>query len=256
MAERDFGRLARAPAYRLVYDAIEREIMAGKLRVGDLLPPETQLAQQFRVNRSTVREGIRILEQSGLVEREGGKRPRIAAPDFTDLASSTTRALLLQAATFRELWEASMAVEPGLAEAAADRITDAELAALDANLAEMEAAIQRIEAKASDVDEFVVLDRAFHDLLAQASRNRVLILAHEPLSKLLLAAGRLVLPRLNTYGRVLDAHRYIVEALKHRDAGDTRKWMRLHMHDFRRGFEQVGLDLDTVLDASRLGLAD
>ena len=88
----EFGKFERAPAYRLVYDAIEGQILSGRLRVGDPLPPEIQLAGQFGVNRSTVREGIRLLEQSGLVERDGGKRPRISSPHFLDLASSASRA--------------------------------------------------------------------------------------------------------------------------------------------------------------------
>jgi len=66
MHARDFTRIERAPAYKLVYDAIEKQIFAGRLKVGDPLPAETTLAEQFGVNRSTVREGIRLLEQSGL----------------------------------------------------------------------------------------------------------------------------------------------------------------------------------------------
>ena len=69
------SRIERAPTYRLVYEVIEREILEGRLRVGDPLPAELQLAEQLGVNRSTVREGIRLLEKSGLVERNGGKRP-------------------------------------------------------------------------------------------------------------------------------------------------------------------------------------
>ena len=88
MHARDFTRIERAPAYKLVYDAIEKQIFAGRLKVGDPLPAETTLAEQFGVNRSTVREGIRLLEQSGLVERQGGKRPRISIPHYLELASS------------------------------------------------------------------------------------------------------------------------------------------------------------------------
>ena len=132
MRDHEFARIERTPAYRLVYDAIEREIMTGRLQVGNPLPAEMQLAEQFGVNRSTVREGIRLLEQSGLVERDGGKRPRISAPHYVELASSASRALILHAVTFRELWEASMLIEPATAEMAARNIKDADLAELAA----------------------------------------------------------------------------------------------------------------------------
>jgi len=256
MQTRDFARIDRAPAYKLVHDAIEREIFAGRLKVGDPLPAEQALAEQFGVNRSTVREGIRLLEQSGLVEREGGKRPRISVPHYLELASSASRALILTSITFRELWEASVRVEPMMAEIAATEISDADLARLAANIAEMEAMTLRIEAdEIVDVDDFVGLDREFHEILAQGSGNRVLILSHEPVTKLFIPAGRIILPRLKTYRRVLDAHRYIHECLKARDAEGARAWMLRHMNDFLKGYERTGFDLDMSLDAARLGLA-
>ncbi|MEI9992008.1 MAG: FadR/GntR family transcriptional regulator [Rhizomicrobium sp.] len=241
--------LERAPTYRLVHDAIEREILAGRLKIGDPLPAELQLAERFKVNRSTVREGIRLLEKSGLVERKGGKRPRIAAPRYRDLASAASRALILHAVTFRELWEASMVIEPSTAEFAARNITEADIAKLSANIAEMEESVERLETGLEDKpDGFVDLDRKFHELLVNATGNRVLILAHEPVTTLFIPAGRLILPRLKTYRRVLDAHRHIFDFLKKRDPEGAGKWMHRHMDDFRRGYELTGLDFDTPLE--------
>lgn len=255
MEEHEFRRIERAPAYRLVYDAVEREIFAGRLRVGDPLPAELQLAGQLGVNRSTVREGIRLLEQSGLVERDGGKRPRISTPHYLDLASSASRALILHSVTFRELWEASMVLEPAIAERAARHVDDAGLAALSANLAAMEAAVVGFEAgTGADVTEFVGLDRAFHEILAQIAGNRVLALAHEPVTSLFIPAGQIILPRLKTYRRVLDAHNFIFACLRQRDADGARNWMRKHMDDFRRAYELTEISLDSPLDAVSLGI--
>jgi GntR family transcriptional regulator, transcriptional repressor for pyruvate dehydrogenase complex len=255
MQDAEFGKLERLPAYRLVYDAIEGQILSGRLRVGDPLPPETQLAGQFGVNRSTVREGIRLLEQSGLVARDGGKRPRISSPHFLDLASSASRALILHSVTFRELWDASMIVEPAIAEKAARDISEEMLAEAATNIAEMDAMVSAIESGApADVDAFVRLDRDFHEILADAAGNRVLALAHEPVTSLFIPAGRIILPRLKTYRRVLDAHRYIYKCLAERDAPGAMTWMRKHMDDFRRAYELTGLSLDTSLDAVSLGV--
>lgn len=249
MGEQSFSKLETAPVYRLVYDAIEQQIVLGQLRKGDVLPTETELADQFGVNRSTVREGIRLLEQSGFVERNAGKRLPVTIPHFVDLASRASRALKLHAVTFRELWEASAAIEPVTVRYAAQRITAGQIAELRRNLAEMEKAVTK-------VDRVVELDIEFHDILAQAACNRALVLARgpisvlarEPISLLFMPAGRAILPKLRTQRRIAHAHRAILEAIERADVPDAEAWMRRHMEDFRRGFEQTGLDLDRPLD--------
>ena len=70
-----FERIKPRPAYELVAEAIERKILGGRMRPGDPIGTESELVQQFGVNRSTVREGIRLLEQSGLVAREAEPPP-------------------------------------------------------------------------------------------------------------------------------------------------------------------------------------
>lgn len=255
MQEHEFSRIERAPAYRLVYDAIEREILAARLRVGDPLPSEMKLAEQLGVNRSTVREGIRLLEQSGLVERDGGKRPRISMPHYLRLASSASRALILHSVTFRELWVASMVLEPAIAESAARHVDKDGLSEVSANLAVMDAAVVSFEGGAPiDVYGFVGLDRAFHEILAKVAGNRVLALAHESVTSLFIPAGQIILPRLKTYRRVLEAHRYIFNCLCAHDEVGARSWMYKHMDDFRRAYELTALSLDTPLDAVGLGI--
>jgi len=236
-----FKPLAIAPAYQQIFDAIEHQIVSGGLAPGDLLPSELDLARQFGVNRSTVREGIRLLEHSGFVAREGGKRLTITLPHYMDLASRASRALAMQQVTFRELWETSMALEPVAAAAAAVHIDDDGLAALAGNIARMEQAIE-------DIDEVVRLDMEFHEIVAQNAGNRALALAREPIGLLFLPAGRIILPRLKTQGRILAAHKAIYALLAARDTEGARNWMTRHMADFKRGYERTGVDMNTPLD--------
>lgn len=256
MQKPDFDPLERVPIYRLVHNAILEKILAGGLRAGDLLPGEIQLAVQLGVNRSTVREGIRLLEQSGLVEKRGsGKRVRITLPHYLELASSASRALILHSVTFRELWEAAMMLEPTIAEIAARSFGPEPQAALADNIAEMEALIMRLESdEAPNVDLFVALDRGFHQIIADATGNRVLALTHEPVTSLFIPAGRIILPRLKTYRRVLEAHRFIFDALVSRDESQALAWMQRHMDDFRRAYDLTGLSLDAPLNAALLGV--
>ena len=120
-----FVPLDDRPAYRQIANLIEQRIVARSLRTGDALPSETDLARQFGVNRSTIREAIRELEIHGLLGRERGeKRLRVTRPEPRRVSSGVSRALALHDVTFMELWEAMMAIEPAAAQYAASRRTD------------------------------------------------------------------------------------------------------------------------------------
>src|SRR6476646_1050220 len=129
-----FERIKPRPAYELVAEAIERKILAGRLKPGDPIGTESELVKQFGVNRSTVREGIRLLEQSGLVAREPSRRLSVAVPHYHRLATRMTRALILQQVTSRELWHTSRALEPAAVDQAMDNRTEEDLAALSSNV--------------------------------------------------------------------------------------------------------------------------
>ncbi|RIX68935.1 winged helix-turn-helix domain-containing protein, partial [Acidovorax cavernicola] len=91
-----FKRIRSVPAYKVVADEIERLIVSGELRSGDPLPTEIELSESFGVNRSTVREAIRLIEQEGMLERREGRRLFVCLPGLYDLASRATRMLMLQ----------------------------------------------------------------------------------------------------------------------------------------------------------------
>ena len=165
-----FDRINAIPAYQLVADAIEREILARRIRPGEPIGTEAQLVKQFGVNRSTVREGIRLLEQSGLIHRDSGRRLTASLPHYSRLATRMSRAMLLHEVTFRELWEATTALEIATVEQAAAHATADVIAELQANVASTEQA-------SADPAAVAELDTQFHSLIAKASQNRVLQLA-------------------------------------------------------------------------------
>lgn len=235
-----FGKIPQSLAYQQVFSAIEKAIESGRLAIGDTLPAEADLAEQFGVNRSTVREGLRLLEHASLVRRDG-KRLVIALPRYLDLAARASRALAMHRVTFMELWEASMTIEPLIASLAAQRVTAAQLTAFDKNLAQMEESIE-------DIERVLELDVAFHNLLAEAAGNRALILAREPIGLLFRPAGEVILPRLKTQHRILAAHRFVVDQLKQHDVEGAHAWMHRHMADFKRGYEATGMNPNQPLD--------
>jgi DNA-binding FadR family transcriptional regulator len=236
LAERGPG-----PAYRFVADAIERTILQGDLKTGDVLPSETALAVQFGVNRSTVREAIRSLEQNGLVRRDGGKKLFVSRPRHADTAAHVSRAMLMHDVTFLNLWETIGALEPVAAALATERATAAEIAALEDNLARTR---QSLDNRESLTD----LDIEFHHLVAQAAHNPALLLSRAPLSHLFYPAFYQVMDRLNARERLLSAHTRIVDCIRTRDVAQARLWMDKHIVDFRRGYELADLDIHAVVD--------
>jgi GntR family transcriptional repressor for pyruvate dehydrogenase complex len=244
-----FRRMRIAPAYKAVSAEIERIILSGALEPGAPLPTEQELAQQFGVNRSTLREAIRQVEQEGLVERREGRRLFVALPGLTDFAPRAMRALVLQQATFHELWQVAVVLEPLGAHLAAHAAREDDLQALAANLARMDMLAQQAaeddaQAQAQRQSALIELDVQFHALVARAGRNRALMLAREPVSLLYsatLARMQAQLPQM--HARNLVAHRHIVEALRQHDADRAEHWMRKHIVDFQRGFVLAQLDM-------------
>ena len=237
-----FDRINAIPAYQLVADAIEREILARRIRPGEPIGTEAQLVKQFGVNRSTVREGIRLLEQSGLIHRDSGRRLMASLPHYSRLATRMSRAMLLHEVTFRELWEATTALEIATVEQAAEHATADVIAELKANVASTEKA-------SADPAAVAELDIQFHSLIAKASQNRVLQLAREPSSLLIFPTTEIILRKLKEgVPRLIQAHRKIADAVSQHDKETSRLWMLRHAKDWRRGFERAGKDIDQPID--------
>ena len=231
-----FSAVESTPTYRLVFESIERAILEGRLRLGDRLPTESELSAQFGVHRSTTREGLRLLEQSGLAERGDGRRLYAAAPRAGDLSTRASRALLLQRVTFDELWALLHAIEPAAAGEAARAIGPGQIAALEANVQATRAAVEAGEI-------LTAWDIEFHALVAEATGNIAWQLAREPAAMLLFPANERMLPKLPGAGhRLVTAHAAILEALKAGSVADAVLWMRRHIEDFRRGWLVAGLD--------------
>ncbi len=230
--------ISNDPAYRLVAQSIEQKILSGEIAVGQVLPSELDLASQLRVNRSTVREAIRLLEQNGLVRRrDGGKKLFVTVPGLAGLSKRLRTTMIMQQVTFRELWEVLIALEPMAAEASARNVTAEILAKLKEN-------VEQTRLSLSDTHRLTELDIEFHALIVQASQNRALLLSHEAISNLFYPEFLKVFVRLNAGERLLTAHEKIYQALVRHDEREARVWMDRHISDFKRGYELANLDIE------------
>jgi GntR family transcriptional repressor for pyruvate dehydrogenase complex len=220
------------PAYRQIANVIEERIVGRSLRAGDALPSETDLARQFGVNRSTIREAIRELETHGLLGRvRGQKRLRVTRPEPRRVSSGVSRALALHDVTFLELWEAMMAIEPVAAHYAAARRSAAQLQSLVR-------AGARFAREGADTPTAVAAVVDYFTAVAAASGNQVLALSQAPLNLLLAPALTQMIDRVpQARARIHEAQGKITLAIKTRRSDPARTWMEKHIRDFKRGHD-------------------
>lgn len=237
-AASQFDPILFEPAYRKVAAAIGQRILDRRLREGERLPSETELARQFGVNRSTVREALRELESNGLVTRRpGSKRMSVSRPQHDVIAEGVSRALAMHDVTFMEVWEALTILEPPIAEAAAHAHSGEDLAAIVA-------ASQRFVSDNARTEHAVQHAAEFFRLVGKATHNQVLGLAQEPLLQLLEPSLRVMIDKVpQARARIAVAQRRICEALQAREAETARSWMAKHIRDFRKGYEIAKIDL-------------
>jgi DNA-binding FadR family transcriptional regulator len=237
-----FEKLNVLSAYQVVSRELRRMIVAGDLKAGDQLPTETALAGQFGVNRSTVREGLRQLENEGLVSREGRKRLTVSVPGSGKLASQATRALVMRQVTFRELWEVALVLEPACASLCAQNGNEALRGRLQDNL-------ERTRSALSDFHRCTELDTEYHALIAEGAGNKALLLSREAVGLLLYPAFETLSSMLpQAIARMLGAHTRVAGFIIDGNAFEAEAWMRKHIVDFRRGWEMCKLGLDLRVD--------
>lgn len=233
-------KLQLVPAYRVVSDDLRQRIVRGEVQPGAALPTEGELAERFGVHRSTIREGLRHLEQDGLVRRDG-KKLVVTVPSDADLGRAAERALRMRQVSYRDVWELAATLEPLCAQLAAERITAEELAALAQNLAHTQ---QALDAGRAPITETI----AFQTLVAEATHNQALLLARAPVSLLMTAGYAAIAPLLPQSGaRLLQAHREVFAALQAHDVAAAVRWTHKHLQDHKRGCEFAGLDMDAPI---------
>lgn len=235
-----FQPLEHAPAYLRLAGKIRAQILDRRLRDGVALPTETELARQFGVNRSTVREALRNLQAAGLISRRpGSKRLFVSRPTMAAVGGGMREALTLHDACFADVLEALLTVEPAIAEAAARRRSAVQFAAL-------QRIVEDFDGQPRPAEEAVRMVGRFFRAVGAASRNPVFVMANEPLVQLIEPNLAVIIDRLpQARARITGAQRAIVAAIGRKDREAAATWMRRHVQDFRRGFEQAGLPLDT-----------
>ncbi|GAA1962175.1 FadR/GntR family transcriptional regulator [Microbacterium aquimaris] len=203
-----------------------RRIGSHDIEPGTPLPPESALCREYGVGRSVVRDALQALDAKGFViVRQGSvavvaprHRWHVLDKDFLDATNPAEYFPLLQEA--REL------LEPALARIAAARISDHQLT-------EMVALNTQLAAQHEDPERHAELDIAFHDALARATDNVILVSLHSSITGLGQHTRIAAAAVPGAIDRAVFWHEQIIDALRAGDATGASSAMHLHLTQVR-----------------------
>jgi GntR family transcriptional repressor for pyruvate dehydrogenase complex len=212
------GSAEQVVAY--VRDLVERK----RLRPGDRLPPERDLAARIGVSRPTLRMGLHALSAMGCVQSRHGSGTFIREGPPALGTESLSLLAALHDFTHAQMYEARRILEVGAAGLAAESATSEQIASLAEEVASLFSAMD-------DPQRFLVHDIAFHRRLALASGNPIIAAVVEMVSALYYKQRRETATQASDRDLrdAAESHREIYQAIRRRDAQKARSAMNEHL---------------------------
>ena len=233
-----FEQVQQQKFYMQIARQIRNSIRDGKLTVGEKLPPERQLAEQFGTSRASIREALSALEILGLIDCRGGQGNFIRA-DGTEgsIDGELLRTLLADHGPY-EIFEARLELEPALAALAAVRTTKDEKIRLYEHIANLDRIGECIPGDKNNLEEYMDEDRKFHLEVGRAAHNSVLFLVFSGVNFMMKEASWKALKTkgLTTEGNLekyAKEHLAIYEAIRDGRAEDARRAMANHILELK-----------------------
>jgi GntR family transcriptional repressor for pyruvate dehydrogenase complex len=216
-----------------VADQVLKKILSEGMQPGEQLPSERELAAQFGVSRTVIREGIRSLAGKGVVEVGAGRGIRVARVGMSSVQESIGLFLHSRpASSYHNLHEVRATIEVEVAGLAAERRTDEDLGLLKAELDEMERVI-------ADADAASMEDLQFHRELARCTDNEFFLVALDALVAPLLQVRRSTFGPGGRIHEALAEHTAIFERVSARDPEGAREAMRTHLQGIETTWERM-----------------
>lgn len=220
-----FSPISVDRASQVIVDQVKALVRDGRLTPGDRLPSERDLCTQFGVSRVTIREALRVLEASGLIEIRVGARGGafVTRPSAQRVGEGLADLLTLSPLTGAAVTEARFVFELGILPLAVERATDDDV---DELLAMVDAAQEALADGSYDMD----LSAQFHIRVASCTHNAAIEMLvrsfHGPLL-MSLEEAHVAAPLMGHRGN--DEHRELALAIKRRDLETATSIMRTHL---------------------------
>jgi GntR family transcriptional regulator, transcriptional repressor for pyruvate dehydrogenase complex len=204
--------------YDRVLSFLREELMSGRLKSGDRLLPERDLASALGVSRPVIREALTALSTLGAVEIRRGYGTVVREPNFTALADYFSLVLAQQAGAVDDVMQARIAIERQAIRLACTR-------AIAPDLERLAQALQAIKETIDDPAKGGAADFHFHSMIVAAAHSPALSSVYAAVAKLLQASHqerRQVIPRVpgvNAY--LIDHHEAVLMAIQRRNAAEA-----------------------------------
>lgn len=222
LAVEDIKPISRVAMVEEVIDRLKTLVRSGRVRPGERLPSERELAALLGISRPSLREAIRTLQYFGVVEVRHGAGTYLN-PRFSPLLAEPLHFMLLAGViTLFDLFRARKVMEVGIVGVAAIERTPADLE-------QMAHALQRLAAAVADLDEYVEWDHAFHRAVYAAAHSSILE-AQMIVLNLLLQESRRRTSGMSSDLRVnVEMHRRIFEKVQAGDSPGAQQAMLEHL---------------------------
>jgi GntR family transcriptional regulator, transcriptional repressor for pyruvate dehydrogenase complex len=217
-----FEQVAREPRLSdKVAGMMLETILSNRLSVGDRLPSERELGEQFGVSRTVVREAVRELVAKGVIAVRSGSGLRVAAVDAAAVSESMSLFLRGGALDFEKVHEVRKLLEVHIAGLAAERSRPEDVAAL-------RAVHERMQAESGDVEAAARDDLEFHRAIARATHNELYLVLLDSIG------GSQIDIRRENLGSgsapaTLEQHAQVLDRIAAHDAEGARQAMAAHL---------------------------
>lgn len=209
--------------YEEIAEQLRKQVAEGKLKPGDRLPSERELAERLQVSRASVREALSALEMMGLLEVRSGEGTYIRHVNMDSVVAPLSWALSLDKDTMKQLMEVRKILEVQTVSLAAERARDTDLKELAETIEDM-----RKDMEDGLFDE--VSDQRFHFLITQATQNKILIRLMNSISDTFRQTIKFGLTKSDeNIIKLYHEHVAIYEAIKAKDPATARERMLSHL---------------------------
>lgn len=215
---------------QVIADQIKEAIFQKKIKTGDKLPSERQMMEQFEASRVTVREALKTLEQSGILEIKRGNQGGafVRDPDVKFVHNFLQDMFSMGNIKISDLTEARLAIEPFSVKVACVRVSEDALEQMRQNIIEAKGCLQR-----NNPSDARLLNLEFHRIIAQASENPVIFFMIDSIMDIMENDISAILISAEAVESTLHFHEEIYEAIHNRNPQKAQDLMLRHVGEIQ-----------------------